>query len=96
MLTEDDSYEAVVASLDSIQTLLKKLGPAVIDGNLSDLTDAILALLEKKTKCFGALDDDDEEFEEEEEHEEDEDEDTNETVFEAITDILPQMAKTLK
>ena len=95
-LTDDDSYEAVVASLDAIQQLLKKLGPAVIDGNLTDLTHAIHSLLEKKTKCFGELDDEDDDFEQQDEEEEDDDEDTNETVFEAITDILPQMAKTLK
>lgn len=62
-LTDDDSYEAVVASLDAIQQLLKKLGPAVIDGNLTDLTHAIHSLLEKKTKCFGELDDEDDDFE---------------------------------
>jgi hypothetical protein len=72
---------------------MKKLGPAVIDGNLTQLTEAIKTLLDRKARCFG-VDDDDEEIEQEEEEEDDED--TNENVFEALTDIIPQLAKTLK
>ena len=69
---------------------MKRLGPAVIDGNLNELTTALKSLLDRKTRCFGTAgaSDDEEEFEEEQEEEED-DEDTNETVFEAITDIIP-------
>ena len=96
VLQEDESADAVVVALDAIEHLLKKVGPSCVDANLHLLTKAVRALLEKKTRCFGNEDEDDGDVEQEDQDDDDEDDDTNETVFEAITDLIPQMAKTLK
>lgn len=98
VLVDDESSDAVVVALDAIEQLMKNIGPSVIDANITILTKNLKALLDKKTRCFGDEgDESNEDLEEEEnEEEEEEDEDTNETIFEAITDLIPQMAKTLK
>lgn len=61
VLEEDESCEAVCASIDALEDLTKKLGPAFIDGVLKELTNTLLKLLEKKGKCFG-FEDAEEEF----------------------------------
>ena len=69
---------------------MKNIGPSVIDANITILTKNLKALLDKKTRCFGDEgDESNEDLEEEENEEEEEDEDTNETIFEAITDLIP-------
>jgi len=38
---------------------MKKLGPGIMDTNITVLTKSVRALLEKKTRCFGNEDGDD-------------------------------------
>lgn len=61
-MTDDESVDAVTTTLDGIEHLTKKIGPAFIDGNLNQLNQTIFNLLERKAKCYG--NDDDEDIEE--------------------------------
>ncbi len=59
---------------------------------MTRLTKNVVLLLEKKTRCFGnedGLEADDNFEEENNENDDEEEDDTNETVFEAITDLIP-------
>ncbi len=71
--------------MESIDDLIKDLGPAFIDRNLTPLSEGIMKLLEAE------VDQDDEE----EEGEEDEDE-TDVHTFEALCDLIPTLAENLR
>ncbi len=60
-MSDDESVDAVTTTLDGIEHLTKKIGPAFIDGNLNQLNQMLFNLLERKAKCFGNDDDDIEE-----------------------------------
>jgi hypothetical protein len=84
IMTEDDDNKVRGAAVESIDDLIKELGPAFIDRNLTPLSEGIMRLLEAE------VDQDDEEEEEEAEDE------TDVHTYEALCDLIPTLAETLR
>ena len=85
-LTEEKDPQIVAISISSIEILVLKLGPAFIDHNLADLCDRIIVLLEGQGICQKA----------ESDEEEGGDDETIAKIFEALTDLIPALAKVLQ
>ena len=81
MMTEDDDKKVRGAAVESVDDMVKGLGPAFVDRSLEALKDAIMRLLEAEVA--------EEDSEEEEEAEEDE---TDVHTFEAVCDLVPTLA----
>lgn len=88
MMTEDDDNKVRGAAVESIDDLIKQLGPAFIDKNIVPLKEAIMKLLQAE------YDEDDEE--EEEGGEAADDEQTDVHTFEALCDLIPTLADNLQ
>lgn len=74
-----------------METLIKSIGPALIDKSNDSICDAIINLLEGNDKF---IDDDDDE--DDEEDNEESDDDVNENVYVSLCDLIPAIAKCLR
>ena len=83
-LTEEESPEVTSATLETLQTNLKNLGPAFIDHNIDRLMAALNKLLNNDCVCQTGADDDSD------------DADVNGMIFGNVTELLPIIAKTLR
>jgi len=82
-LETEESSDVVAVTIESIGTLLKSLGPVLVENCMEDLVKHV----EKYLRCQGTCQIEDSD---------DEDEDTMIEIFENLTDLIPDMAKVLK
>lgn len=87
-MNEDSEKKVRGAAVESIDDLIKEIGPAFIDQSIPALKDALMKLLESDI----AEDDSDDEVQGEGEAE---DEETELYTFEAICDLIPTLAEYL-
>lgn len=79
------SSEVVSTAIDCIGELVKMIGPLLLENYLPDLTHSLGILLKGQGKCHIPMEDDEDEI----------DNETNIKVFEAVTDLLPIISKTM-
>lgn len=82
-LEEDSSSEVVISTLESLETLILKLGLPFLASNLENLVKDLIMIMKGKAKAQN------------EEDQEDID-DVREDIFEMMTDIIPALNKVLK
>ena len=85
-MDQDESQEVVQATIECFDQMIKDLGLVVVEKCYDDLTKSIDKLLRGEGNCQIPMD----------EEEDEEDEETNIYVFEALTDLIPTLAKVLK
>ena len=63
LILNDESTEVVCTIIESVDHLLKKIGPALIHNSLDEVSLILLKILEKKIKCNNFDEENDEEYE---------------------------------
>ena len=84
MMSQDESNKSASVAIESLEELIKEIGPVLIDKSMDTIKDVLMRLLESQNAV-----------EEGEDEEEEEADDTDAYIFQPVCSLIPTIAETL-